>query len=260
MNQTIRNLLLLCPRGGFRPSDIPGLVLWLAARRIAGKSDGDALTATIADLSPAGNDITPVNSPTFQSGAGDLINGHPVIRTVIASSQYLTANGVALSLTGDDQPATVFLVAKVASVATTQVLWGAGNSGNNTPIWQEMIMTGTPSTLWSTRRDDGGTGPSEGRGTIDTNLHILAWWFNGTTIRIYKDGVQQGTDLAFDANTITLNRFAIAALLRIGAEAYCGMDLAEMTMHGSALSVANMNTMGRWLAKLYAQSWTDIPN
>ncbi|RPI96600.1 MAG: hypothetical protein EHM39_10725 [Chloroflexi bacterium] len=254
MGHIARLLGLLGGHSAFEPTD--GCVLWFAARKLAGYADGDALAVAIPDLSQAGNTITPVNSPAFQSGAADLINNHPVVRTVVADTSYFTSHGVSTIATGTDQPFYINWVSKLAAVDANQVLWGFGRSTSSTPQTQ-FITAG--SAVWTVgRRDDAAASLSGNRGTKDLNWHLHTFWFDGTTARLYDGGVQQGTDLALDVGAITLDRFTIGAIVKTVASGYCGMDLAEFIVHSGTLTAGYMNQIGSWLGKLYALSWTNI--
>jgi hypothetical protein len=250
--------VVLTKGDGFVPSDVANMQFWLSARYISGKSDGDTLTTAINDWSNAGNDITPVNSPTYESGAGDLLNGYPVIRLASASSHYLTVNDVASVFSGADRPLTLFMVMKMAATDANQDPWGFGRSTSNTPLFH-CVTIASPSYNHG-RRDDSNSNAAGSAGTVDTSWHILTWWFNGTTLRLYEDGVKQGNDISLDVGAITFDRFALGALLRASPINYCGMDLAEAVQYSAAVSVADMNEIGSYLGGVYGLTWADIPN
>lgn len=81
---------------GFKPSQIPGLVLWLDASQIAGLNDGDAV-ATWSDLSGNGFDFTQSSAslkPIYKTG---IQNGLAVVRfdgvdDVLKRTGFLTSS------------------------------------------------------------------------------------------------------------------------------------------------------------------------
>lgn len=128
-------------RGGFTPSILPSLKLWLAADRIAGLSDGDPVT-TWADLSGQGNNATQgtgAAKPLFKT---NIANGRPgVLGDGVDDFMSLPAGLLTALMAGDR---TVFAVAKwVAHAADAKVM---------------AIYNGGFSTRFGIGEDNGGAG------------------------------------------------------------------------------------------------------
>jgi hypothetical protein len=106
----------------FSPDQVSGLTVWLAARLETGFSDND-LVQTITDQSGNSNHASQAvegNRATYQSDAGNTINGQPV---------FLFDNGRPdfYDLTGFTGTQTLFIVAKApAANSSDTIMSGAG--------------------------------------------------------------------------------------------------------------------------------------
>lgn len=135
-------------RGGFTPSILPSLKLWLPADRISGLVDGDPVT-TWADLSGQGNHATQgtgAAKPLYKVG---IANGRPgVLFDGVDDFMSLTAGAATAMLTGDH---TVFAVVKWVTFGSDGRIVTVANGTASTrfslrhltgPVWNLAWTTG----------------------------------------------------------------------------------------------------------------------
>lgn len=242
----------LVPASGFAamPSQVAGLLQWMAADHVTGVASGSAF-GTLTDLSGNGNNGTPSGSPTWVANAQ---NGRPAFRFAAASSQFVACNGVAASLGGDDTPFTVVAVVKKASNGAAHTLLGLGDSVDGDPL--HVCRTNADASLGVFRRDAAGTGSGTlAGGSIDTAAHVLNFVFTGTACTVSKDGVKAIDNQALDLGTLgAVNRCTIGALVYQGAAtgtSFYDGDIFEWAVFSGARSAGELTQLNRYLGRKY---------
>lgn len=214
------------------PSDITGLAAWYKA---------DALTLANNDpvaswTDSSGNarhaaQATGTKQPLYKTGS---LNGKPVV-------SFDGVDDFVQAVFTLNQPTTTFMAHKIRSLGTgtTKDVYdgGVGDSGvmqkNTTPAYQ----------LYA--------GGFVVDGSCDTNPHILAAVLNGASSNVRKDG---GAGTSGNANV--LNPGGVTLGSRASGVLPCDVDVAEFIVYTGALSIANLDRVGRYLASKYGLSWT----
>ena len=111
----------------FAPTDISGCVFWVAADKITGLNDGDAVT-TWSDLSGKGKDVTQAVAGLKPLYKKNIIFGQPVVRFDGVDDQLLAATTF---LPAGSKDVTIVAMLKPRVVASWDIV-GEGTPGNNT--------------------------------------------------------------------------------------------------------------------------------
>lgn len=216
----------------FSPSDIAGMKLWLKADAIVG-ADNDVL-ASWTDSGPDGVTVsqsTESKRPVLKTG---IIGGKPVVRFDNTDDQFDTNMTLA-------QPMTVFAVFAVNETGT----WGPFGGGGGIFLYGETLSQ--PIMLAS-----GGVGMNVGGAIIQSTPYVFACRFNGT-VNSKGNRSDSGTTSTGNAGTGGW----VSGTTRIGStNDRFGCDLAELVVYNSALSGANVDLVGGYLATKYSLTWT----
>jgi hypothetical protein len=181
--------------GGFERADASSsLLLWLRSDSITGLSDGSAVStwANSSTFAVAASNATQSNAdwrPTYESGAGDLLNGNPVVRFGYGPNTP-NYNNPADALTGTAATGTdktFFLVIK-----NTGSPGGCCNGGINTNSHNGLLNTGSRLQADFAGYDYTGT-------STTTNTPLVATVTYQNTgprvgnIKLYRDGAVDGS-------------------------------------------------------------------
>lgn len=220
--------------GGFLPSDIAGLTVWLDASQITGKVDGDAL-ATWSDLSGNGYDAVKgsFNGPTYETNE---LNGHPIIRFVAASSQALRVAVVVST------PYTAFIVGRLTSGANGRLfggVYGAGGSNYLLGWWN-----GYEDTMYAEGFVKGGTVGAT------TNWHLYTGKVTGAVTSFYDFGVSLASN-GLGLFGIT-GGIALSGYSPTGAGELSNGEIAEVIIYNTALSDVDREAVETYLTTKYA--------
>ena len=190
------------------------------------------------------NQANAAKKPTLQSGAGDLLNGHPVIRGD-GIDDYL--QGAFTNGGNMNQPNTIFVVG-----ALDAALVGDPNphhfmDGNNAAFEHKINQQNAAAfMIWS------GTfvfGPG-----VDANWNIWTVLFNSPASQFWHNGIAK----CAPGNTGAENCSGITMLASTGGVQNLLGDVAEYILYDANLSNADKNQVGAYLAARYALSYTDI--
>lgn len=229
-----------------QPSQLASLHAWYKADALTGYSAGDPLTSW-PDSGPNGFDAAVITAPTYRATDGP--NSMPCVRFASASSQGLSADGIATALTGQDKPVTVMAVVKNTSLASTYTIWSLGNSASGTPyawFWTSNLSQ----YVWE-RRDDAVLTKQLKTGTPSTtSFQIVRARFDGSLGSLYINGTQSGVDTDLDVSTITVNRCGIGNLRRNTNSQFFNGDIAELIVLKSP-SVADEVLVEYYLSNKY---------
>lgn len=222
--------------GGWSPSDVSNLEVWLDAGTITGLSDGDAVT-TWTDLSGNSNSPTQATASKKPLYKTSIINGLPVVRGD-GSDDYLQVTfGAALS-----QPNTVFVVCKFVNLGTGDyrfVFDGIGVTRH--AIYRKNQAAHTWWYYAGTERDSGDV--------ADTSAHILVAVFNGASSSLRLDGAEI---VATDPGSQTLGGIT---LFNDQSFALPGnIDIAECGVYDAGLSAGNIGLLETYLSTKYGVS------
>ncbi len=261
-------LLQDAPRARFRPTQIPNCILWLAADRITGLADDDAV-ATWSDLSVVGNHATQANAgnrPVYKTG---IVNGKPVVR--------FTGTSGALDLTSEPAlttEATIFIVASQQSAAGNTVLYGhVYVDGANYPRYALQYSSGQR--LRVTRTNDAGTsftaneayrGAGNSALTLDTFYAAMAIYAGGLAKLYALDGAEQtmtwdynGSEKIVTGFVGTYQQATIGAQKTAAYEGFLTGDIAEVIFYSRKLNYGERARVLRYLKRKYALATTLPP-
>lgn len=175
---------------------------------------------------------TVVRQPSLVNGA---LNGLPVIR--FAGSQSLYLNSFI-----NPNHFTVFIVGKNSkpTESYSMILGPGGNSPNNQIRWEngsQSLVVGTGNNLPTTVSSIGNT----------RVYHALAVRYDGSTLRVYRDG-----NLVSTRALTTSGPFTLASIGSWYSSYYLIGDLAEIISYSSALSDADRTATDSYLRSKYA--------
>jgi hypothetical protein len=171
------------------------------------KLHNDATQATVASM------------PTIVS-AGALVtdaNGN-VALDFDGTDDYLEADGVAASFTGEDKPYTAVAIINPADNASNQYILHLGRSSTTTPLDGILGITSAGQYRLQ-KRDDAGVLIGTALGRIGLETLLASSVSTGTTKYVEYYGTSE-TPVAYDVGTLTLDQFTIGAQRRTGLDSY----------------------------------------
>lgn len=217
--------------GGFLPTSLPNLELWLAARFIPGLAATDIIS-TWPDRSGKGRDAVAAAGvePTFQV---NIRGGKPAAR-----------------FDGVDNVMTLSTALALPSQLTVAIAY-ANRTGTNGTLWSTGIGIGTApiqrdTAYWVNAGEVNIAGPAAGLNAY--NLGVWVFDYDTDIYNFYRHGVVDGTLSA--ARTNPGGNFLIGA--RNGTSEYLNGDILEMVVYSSALSTGARHRIERYLARQYA--------
>lgn len=207
------------------------LLTWLDANDL---SIGTGTTWT--DKSSAGNDGTFVASPTISDG---WTGGRRMV-TFNGTSQYLTVDGVASAISGEDKPYSVALVYQfTANAAAYYGLWAFNRSASATAKLEFYKINTVGGAFQQYNQDDLTVAASANAGTSGTSTRVLVCSCTGTEFSSWFNGTIAHNAAAANVGVRTLDLFTVGALRRGGvAGTYAPMRLCEVLVWSSAIGSA----------------------
>lgn len=187
------------------------------------------------------------NKPTLQNGAGDLLNGHPVVRGDGANDylQGAFTNGGAMA-----QPNTIFAVAALDAAAVNDnaanTICDGDDIANRHILGTRSIPNPDEWFIYAGSNLDGGV--------ADSNWNIWTALFNGATSRFWHNGVAKCAAGAGGAQVID----GLTLFSQQQIAFHWNGDITEILIYDANLSDADKNQVGAYLATRYAIAYTDI--
>jgi len=223
--------------------------LWQDAGVTPAVLDGDVV-GRWEDISANADHVNQANAgnkPTLQSGAADLLGGHPVVR-FDGINDYLQGaftTGGAMA-----QPNTMFAVAKLDAIAVNDdadhyILMG-DDIGNRDAL---LADNNTAPDTWIIYADTKLVGSAS-----DSNWNIWSALFNGVVSQFWHNGISEAG--SGNAGAESIDGLTVGAYFT-GAAPWDG-DVIEIILYDANLSNADKNTIGNYLATRYALAYTDI--
>lgn len=257
----------------FDPSGIPGLVGWYdfadvstlftdTVRLTAVTADGNAI-GSVADKSGAGNHLTRGGGAgtegTYKTG---IVNGRSVAR-FDGVSKFLSGTGASLiaAFNGTDLPYSVFIVVRLTSTAVGQTwaTFGVGRIASATPFYR-MRWTGPYNVA---HRDDAAafknvdvaSDPALFAPAVVQLSHVTP----GTTISTWTNGVPLHVNADLDVGATTVDVVSLAGVNLGGTpSSFLAGDIGEAVFYNRALSIAQHNTLGAYIANRWGLIWTTV--
>lgn len=217
----------------------PPLAAWYKADAITGLSDGTAVT-TWSDSSGAGRDVTQGTSgkrPIYKSAVRAL-GGMP---GVLFDGSDDTLGNTAFGLTLTTR--TIFAVATISANLAGRYIVDARSSGASG--FTDFYFDGT---LGPSLR--GGSGNVAQVNDSQRRTAIWVGVADGTNITLYVNGVAEAFTAESSAS-VTLANFYLGSNFD-GASSYWPGHIAEFGLYTTALSVAQVNQLMRFLSRKYS--------
>ena len=223
--------------------------LWQDAGVTPAINDGDVVGRweDIAANADHVNQANAGNKPTLQSGAADLLNGQPVVRSdgIDDYLQGAYTNGGALA-----QPFVVFAVVQMRNWAANRAAscrFLDGDDGvNRMIVGSQHVSVPDDWVVYA--------GAALSGGATDGNANIWTVLFNGATGQVWING----TSIAGPGNVGAHNADGLTILAHNDGSSPWDGDIAEVIIYDANLSDADKNQVGQYLATRYALSYTSI--
>lgn len=143
---------------------------------------------------------------------------------------YLSANTLASSFSGEDLPISRFAIIKPNQLGSYYYL-GFGNSANDNSL--KSLALRAEGNFLALYRDDANTTKSTIDGSYSANRFLITETNSGTATSVYKDGTTVFTNLDIDLGQITLNKATIAVLERSSFIGYFNGNIQEIIVYSS---------------------------
>ena len=215
-----------------------------------GVVNGD-LVQDVTDLSSNEFECHQATAGSKPSWISNGINTFPTLR-FDGSADYMTASSISTALSGSDKPFTIISAIEKASNSGTDAIFSLGNTGDANPFHE--IRTEAANNYESHRSDDSPSTVTDSGGTPDTDPHIVSVTFTGTAVSIHVDGAVVVDDQAHDVGTMTVNQFAVGALVKNAVSNYFAGDISEWSIYSVAKSAADRNQVEKRLGAKYGVS------
>lgn len=227
--------------------DIPNAVLWLRADTGVTSSSNNVSAWT--DQTTAGNSASQATGsaqPLFEAAG---FNGKASIK-FNGTSQFVSANGVAASLSGSSAPYFLGVAGQYVTVTASDAI-SATSSSTDSPF----TAFGSDGTSYRTRRrDDSVTAVVISATTANTSAHVFSNLFSGTTNSLWVDNTARAGDpTAMSLGTMTVNRFSIGCLnLSSGAAAFANFRFAEVVVVARSISTTERTLLQTYLGQKFS--------
>lgn len=238
--------------GSARPPAFANLIGWYEIRP-------DLVTVAGGVISQVNNRVAGGANPLVQplSGSGQ----RPAYETTAwgggkssilfdGLTTFMTAHGLAASVTGNDAPFTIVAVMQIVTIGVVsgnnRAFWCFGNSGTDTPFCASTILDGTTDGALS-RRDDAGSLKQRAQATaLSTSRVTRTMIFTGTRAKLRTNGAADvnldgvtSPSADVDVGTAAFNQFSVGCAARSGVAWLTNFRLGGMLVYTGALSDAN---------------------
>lgn len=222
--------------GGFSPSDISGLKVWLDADQITGLVNDDPVT-TWTDESGTGNDVTEAtNKPLYKTGG---LNSKPYVYFDGTNDILLKSSPTGLPTGANAR--TVFVVAQCRSIANYKAIYCYGTATTN-QIFSLAFHSTTQLLSWGYANDDPATTT-----LADNTGYYFMHQYTGTNIVIRQNGSQ----IYNTADTINTGSTALSIGNWINALAPGNVNVYEVLIYDSSISGTDLTDIETYLADKY---------
>jgi hypothetical protein len=229
--------------GGFSPSDISGLSLWLhpssgfwqdSARTTPASSDGDPVGAW-DDASGNADHATQATAGARFSLQTAELNGLAVVRLDGGDMLQSAANA-------GQRPVTVFAVVRPTNFGNKRTVYGPSGGGG-----LAFGFNPTSGTLFADAASVANLGNSSGSASADAWV-IVGLLLSGSTYEFRRGGAADGT--GSNSTSLTTRDVQLGANQGAGSEPFIG-DFAEIIMYDTAISGADVTNVEGYLATKY---------
>jgi hypothetical protein len=230
------------------PNRIPGLTLWLEADNVQNVADGGAVSEWL-DLSGNGNHATQstaANKPTYKVG---IVNGKPVLR--FDSNDNLTL-GDKLGLEGR-APFTFMVLVNPSANPTNNRLIQKRNEAPPYDGW--LLYCAYAGTYFIRYLNNNGSVSPAGPPLIPGRWYLLTVTYDGSTMRLFLNGAEQGAGLASTYSMIDNASSCRIGATEVGPSPLQG-DHAAILMYNRSLTDAERVGLEYFYADKYALSLT----
>ena len=236
-------------------SGIKDLLLWYET-----SMDNSFIASEIADSVTTKNISTWRNISSQTTSAPDatasallrpvynasMINGLPSL-TFDGSSDYLVVNGISDQFSGSNKPATIFMVAKMASTASRTFFCFCSNS-----LLAPRMQLSSAGTYLTTSRDDANTN-KQYTGSISVNVdqfQIISYK-SDTNVSLKVNGAFAINAQDANVGTRTFENFTIGAANSTSVSARFLGEMAEFILFSRALTTEEIQAVEKYLSQKY---------
>jgi hypothetical protein len=240
------------------PQEVPGLRLWLAARKETGLSAGVGVQ-TPTNWTGLGNNlaqVTGTKQPTYEP---NVLDAQPVFRFDVATArEWTAASGDVLNILNNVGGATVFVVARRTGTvgATEQFLDFRNNAAGTRFKYGYRFVVANPDRWFASgRRLDADAQVNSTSGvTVDTSWHlhtVVPNWSAGT-VDFYREQTLDAGGVAWTTSgTTSATTSAGAAVGSQGGSEYVTGDIAEVLVYDRVLAAGERQAVWDYLLGAY---------
>lgn len=237
----------------WQPDDLATLEAWYRADDLAG-SEGEAIS-TWPDKSPNGWNLTGAagERPVLRLNA---VNGKKAV-DFDGADDLMSSSLVPGPFSGTDKPITGYVVVLAESApAGTEAVFSLGSSLSNTPL-VNLALDGAVGKFRAFLRDDSDD-PAFGAQRFTSAYSPSTWYWlgirwdpAGDRIDIYSSSLGTDAGSTTPADTITLNRFSVGAIVRTVISNYADIRVAELMLYSEALGAGDRANLEAYLDTEY---------
>lgn len=238
------------------PSSLSGWAACWDAASTGNLSETGGVLASINDISGNGRNLTAFGSPAW-----DNTNGGRITLTA-ASSQYLKRDAAFLYAAG---ACTVIVSGLESNGNAGSSVINEGRSTNSNPQYSLMrnhFSNTTNDDMYAYSRDDTATISSIpntsplGVTLYNNTRKIAVITDSGTLVKGYVNGVEGTTPISYTrSGTLTLDRFAIGAMVRNTVAAYLDLKFNRIDIFTRVLTNEERNGVVEWLKADKSVTW-----
>jgi hypothetical protein len=234
MNKALHSVIASSIVVPMLPSELANLKWWLDANDFG--SNGPI--SEWVDKSSQGINATQATEANQPTVVLNTLNGKPVVR--FSTNDYMIANNLASTYTGEDKPFTFFFVLNRSSLTgTLQCLWHFSSSSSANPFHNGFIDNTGRIDL---RFRDNGAAQKNAVSTLTMDLYnyyIISVLSTGTNVTAWVNGIKWINSVDINIGSMTINRFSLAAFNRTSPALLANFfngDIAEVIMTNVAES------------------------
>jgi hypothetical protein len=243
--------LLLADRNVYNPKTISNLELWLAARFVTGKVDGDALGTTLSDQSGLSRDASQATGSKQPLYKTNIANNQPALR-FDTSDDYLQTPSI--NLTGTNG-ITLFVVVANITAGSNRVIAELSADANTAANLGFTLLKNTSNQIDTYVRGAVGFSEFLSTATVTTGPVIISVTYDKAQatneVTNWLNGVSAGTRPSNSNNIDNFGNQPLYIGMRGGTTLPFGGDLLEILMYSRILSTAEREYNQRGLGSIY---------
>lgn len=239
----------------FSPDDVSNLAIWLDASDASTITESSGSVSQWNDKSGNGRHVTQASGSAQPTTGTATQNSLNVL--VFDGSDYMEGSAPFMYSAGE---ATIFVVTQGAAQSDNRVI-SEGSTSTTTPIYSVFATSNSGGKFKHYIRNDSSSAflALDQAGTPFNNTpNIGLVTDEGSSITSYVNGGTGDTDSYTRSGTLTLDTFAVGALVRTSAGSFYNGKIAEIIIYTSTPTDSEINQVGNYLEDKWGITWTDI--